>query len=204
MLPVEIVPGLYRWSASHPDWKPDAVSGSGDDWEQAVGCVLYEVPDTIVLIDPLIPVEDRDRFLQWLDDRVAGRAVSVLTTIHWHSRDREELAARYAASGSRAWNAVPAGVEPKPIRGGGETMFWLPAAAALVAGDRLLGDSQGGVRVCPESWLSRVRVDRAGLAHLMEPLLELPIERLLVSHGESVLHDGRAALARALAEAQPG
>ena len=42
-------------------------------------------------------------------------------------------------------------------------------------------------------------VDRAGLARLMRPLLELPIERVLVSHGEPVLRDGRAALARALA-----
>ena len=59
----------------------------------------------------------------------------------------------------------------------------------------------GEVAVCPESWLGGVQVDRAGLAHLMGSLLELPVELLLVSHGEPVLHDGRAALARALKEA---
>jgi hypothetical protein len=32
----------------------------------------------------------------------------------------------------------------------------------------------------------------------LEPLLELPIERILVSHGEPVLTGGRDALARAL------
>jgi hypothetical protein len=199
--PAEIASGLFRWTANHPDWKPDAEPGSGDDWAQMVGCVLFEASDTLVLIDPLIPSEGSEEFLSWLDDRVAGRPVSVLTTIHWHARDRKTLAKRYEANTTRAWNVVPRGVQPKPLRGGGETMFWLPALATLVPGDRLLGDSDGGLRVCPESWLSRVQVDRPGLARLMEPLLELPIERLLVSHGEPVLLDGRAALARALAEA---
>jgi hypothetical protein len=32
----------------------------------------------------------------------------------------------------------------------------------------------------------------------MRPLLDLPIEMVLVSHGEPVLSDGRHALARAL------
>lgn len=202
MAPTEIAPGLFRWTAPHPDWKPDATPGSGEDWGQMVGCVLFEASDALVLIDPLLPSEDRDQFLHWLDDRVAGRPVSVLTTIHWHARDREMLAEHYAANTTRAWNMVPRGVEPKPIRGGGETMFWIPTVAALVSGDRLLGDSEGGLRVCPESWLSRVQVDRQGLAGLMAPLLELPIERVLVSHGEPVLSDGRAVLARAIREAQ--
>ena len=41
------------------------------------------------------------------------------------------------------------------------------------------------------------------VAALMRPLLELPIERVLVSHGEPVLHGGHTALARAIAEAEP-
>ncbi len=163
-----------------------------------VGCVLYEVGGTVVLIDPLIPSEERPAFLSWLDRRVAGRPVSVLTTIRWHRRDREELAERYRENTSRAWNAVPPGVRPRPLRGAGETMFWLLGVAALVAGDRLVGAPNGGLQLCPQDWLADVRVDRAGLADLLGPLLELPIERVLVSHGEPVLHDGRAALAHAL------
>jgi hypothetical protein len=200
--PAEIASGLFRWTALHPDWKPDAEPGSGDDWEQRVGCVLFDAPDTLVLIDPLVPSGDSEQFLSWLDERVAGRPVSVLTTIHWHARDRETLAKRYAANTTRAWNVVPRGVQPKPIRGGGETMYWLASVATLVPGDRLLGDSAGGLRVCTESWLVRVHSTPPALARLMEPLLELPIERVLVSHGEPVLVDGRAALARALAEAR--
>jgi hypothetical protein len=38
----------------------------------------------------------------------------------------------------------------------------------------------------------------------MLPLLDLPIERVIVSHGAPALHDGRAALARAISEARTG
>ncbi len=164
--------------------------------------MLYEAPGAVTLFDPLLPSDGREQLLAELDAVVATRPVSVLTTIHWHHRDRELLAARYAQNTTRAWNAVPAGVEPKPLRGAGETLYWLPGVAALVTGDRLLGDGRGGATVCPESWLDDVRVDRAGLAHLMRALLELPIERLLVSHGDPVLRDGRLALARAIREAE--
>ncbi len=201
MLPAEIAPGLLRWTAPHPEWTPGAPADSPGDWEELVGSVLYELPDVSVLIDPLLPRDGRDRFLEWLDARLAGRPVSILTTVRFHRRDRELLAARYS-SGGHAWNAVPRGVSPRPLRGAGETLYWLPAAATLVAGDRLLG-AEEGLRLCPESWLTEVSVDRAGLARLMRPLLELPIERVLVSHGQPVLREGRAALARALARAAP-
>jgi hypothetical protein len=167
-----------------------------------VGSVLYELPDIVVLIDPLLPAEGRQSFLQWLDERVAGRPVTILTTIHWHRRDRRELAERYRANTTRAWNYVPLDVEQRPLRGAGETLFWLPMPATLIAGDRLIGAEGGGVSVCPESWLEQVRVDCAGLADLLRPLLGLPIERVLVSHGEPVLHGGRAELARALSGAE--
>jgi hypothetical protein len=202
MPPSEIVPGLFRWTAPHPDWDPRAAPGSSDDWPRDVGSVLYEASDTVVLIDPLLPAEDRREYLRWLDALIDARPVSILTTIHWHRRDREELAERYAANTSRAWNAVPPGVTPRPLRGAGETMFWLPAVASLVAGDRLLGAADGELKVCPQSWLSRVHVNRSGLIELLRPLLELPIERVLVSHGEPVLHDGSAALVRAIADAK--
>jgi len=202
MPPVEIVPGLLRWTAPHPDWNPQAAPGSAGDWGPDVGSVLYETSDTVVLVDPLLPSTDRVGFLGWLDERIAARPVSILTTIRWHRRDREELAERYEATTSRAWNAVPPGVKPRPLRGAGETMFWLPAAATLVPGDRLLGAPDGRLRVCPQSWLSQVHVNRAGLVELLRSLLELPIERVLVSHGEPVLRGGSAALVRALAEAE--
>jgi hypothetical protein len=198
---VEIAPGLLRWTAPHPDWKP-APAGSAEDWGPLVGSVLYEQPYVVTLIDPLLATQGREGFLRWLDGRVAARPVSILTTIHWHRRDREELAERYRPNTTRTWNAVPAGVTPRPLRGAGETVYWLPALATLVAGDRLIFTEDEGLQLCPQSWLEDVHVNRPGLADLLAPLLELPIERVLVSHGEPVLHDGRAALARAIADAR--
>jgi hypothetical protein len=146
--------------------------------------------------------QTRSEFLAWLDERARERAVTILTTIRFHRRDRDALAERYRASTSQAWNWIPPGVTAWPLRGARETVYWLPGVAALVVGDSLLG-ADGGVRLCPESWLADARVDRKGLAARMRPLLELPIERLLLSHGEPVLRAGRAALARAVAQAAP-
>jgi hypothetical protein len=199
---VQLTPGLFRWEAAHPDWQPEAQPGSSADWPRMVGSVLYQAAGAATLIDPLLPGEDGTAFLSWLDGQVRDRPVSILTTTRWHRRDREELAERYRGRSNRAWNAVPEGVVPKPLRGASETVFWLPDAAALVFGDSLLGVDGGSVEVCPESWLDDVPVDRAGLAGLMGALIELPVELLLVSHGSPVLRDGRAELAHALRRAR--
>ncbi len=207
MDPAEIAPGLFRWEAAHPEWEPQ------EDWPQMVGCVLYELEERAVLIDPLIPAEGREPFLAWLDARLEGRQVSILTTVRWHRRDRDELARRYVPerrddpagrSGSPAWNEIPQGVSGRWLKGAGEIVFWLPGAGALVPGDSLLGAGEGRLAVCPDSWLEDVSVDRRGLATLLAALLELPLERVLVSHGEPVLQDGRRALAHAVEEAESG
>ncbi|MGH2980480.1 MAG: hypothetical protein ACRDKV_00355 [Solirubrobacterales bacterium] len=197
----EIRPGLYRWTAAHPEWSPGAAAGSPADWPQEVGCVLVEGPEATVLIDPLLPA-DRDSFLDMLDERVQGRGlpVSVLTTIGFHRRDRDQLVRRYEASTSRAKRNLPAGVESLPVRHAGETMFWLAEHRTLVSGDRIIGAPGGGLQLCPESWLGYLphRMTAAGLRRALRPLLELPVERVLVSHGEPVLSDGRSAIAAAL------
>ena len=157
------------------------------------------------MIDPLVPDgAEGQRLLEALDRLIEehGRPVAVLTTIKFHRRSRDRLAARYGASTSRARDRLPDGIEATPIPGAGETMFWLPEPRALVPGDRLIGDGSGGLRVCPESWL-RYLPSGIGVAELRErlrPLLELPIETVLVSHGEPVLSGGRSALAASIAE----
>jgi hypothetical protein len=79
-------------------------------------------------------------------------------------------------------------------------MFWLAEHRALVPGDRLLGAPGGGLRLPPQSWLGYLPrpMTVTQLAEALRPLLELPIERVLVSHGEPVLSGGRDALAKAL------
>jgi hypothetical protein len=57
----------------------------------------------------------------------------------------------------------------------------------------------GPLRICPDSWIGKP--GRAGVRAALSPLLDLPIELVLVSRGEPVLARGRAALASALAQA---
>jgi glyoxylase-like metal-dependent hydrolase (beta-lactamase superfamily II) len=183
----EVAPGLWRWTGLHPEWKP------GEDWDQEVGCVYFEGRDAVVLVDPLAPPEDEERFWAALDRDVerAGKPVRVLLTISWHGRSAEAVAKRYGAATD---GPLPSGVEAHAVPAGEETAYWLPAHGALVFGDAVLG-AEDGVRLCPESWLDGTL---AQLRDELRPLLDLPVERLLVSHGEPVLADGRAALQRAL------
>jgi hypothetical protein len=196
----EIEKGLWRWTAPHPEWRAGARPESPADWPRDVGCVLCRLPRAIVLIDPLLPPQRND-FLHELDPLVRQPSLRVfaLTTIGFHRRSRAELIERYQASTSRARRALPREVEPLPIRGAGETMFWFPDHAALVPGDRLLGAPGGGLRLCPESWLGYLSsgMTLPTLRERLLPLLELPVERVLVSHGAPVLSDGRSAIAEA-------
>lgn len=184
---LEIAPGLWRWTAPHPDWTEDA------DWPREVGCVYYEAPDAIALIDPLVPPE-RERFFKALDADVArlGRPVAIVLTVSWHDRDAAELTERYEARRG----APPGGVVEFPFPEVDETVYWIPEHLALVVGDTLLGDDADGLSLCPESWIDGA--SRDDVRRSLQRLLELPVERVLTSHGEPVLSDGHTVLERAL------
>jgi len=205
----EIAPGLWRWTGFH------------DEWKQDVGSVYLEAPDAICLIDPLVPADDRERFFKALDRDVerAGLPVHVLVTLFWHARNTKELAERYDAevwAPSRARQAVerragrarafrpgddlPGGVEAYPTARSNEAVFYLPAHRALVAGDVILGGPgpNSEPRLCPASWLPG-DVGQEELRESLQPLLQLDVERMLVSHGEPVLERGGEALAALLA-----
>jgi glyoxylase-like metal-dependent hydrolase (beta-lactamase superfamily II) len=206
----EIASGLWRWTAYHEEWKED------------VGSVYVETDDGAVVIDPLVPQgppDVREHFLRSLDrdvERTEGR-VHVLVTVFWHVRSVAEVAARYDA---RVWaptsgraaierrvgkvtdtfrpgDPLPGGIDAFKTARAAEVVLWLPQHGALVPGDVLLGDGQGGLRLCPASWLPEKKT-LADLAESLRPLLELPVERVLVSHGEPVLEDARAKLAAAI------
>ena len=198
---VELRPGLYRWEARHPEATPSPVPDSPADWGPNVGSVAYAAPEALVLVDPLVP-EDRSDLQAAIDDLVEqhGLPVVILTTLQFHRRSRSELVRRYSASTSRAKKSLPKGVETVRIRGAGETMVWLPEHRALIPGDRLLGDERGGLRLCPDSWLRYLPsgMQQAELRAALRPLLDLPVEMVLVSHGAPVLSGGSDAVARAL------
>jgi hypothetical protein len=198
----ELRPGLWRWTARHPDAEDDPEPGSPDDWPPDVGCVACAAPGALVVVDPLVPGGEEEPFFARMDELVAahGPRVAVLTTLQFHRRSRAAFVERYGASTSRAKAALPDGVRTVPIRGAGEVMVWLEAHRALVPGDRLLGDDAGGLRLCPPSWLRYLSsgMTTAQLRAALVPLLDLDAEMVLVSHGEPVLREGAAAIARAL------
>jgi hypothetical protein len=188
----ELARGLWRWTARHPDWGPPKEEDDPADWAPDVGCVAYETADALVLIDPLVVDGD----FQKLDELAASKTrVAILTTVKWHERSGAELTKRYDAS-----SEPPGEVVPIDIPGAGETIFWIPEHRALIPGDRILGDRPPGLRMCPESWLRHLGgYTQADLREaLRDQLFELPIEVVLVSHGEPVLADGRRELERAL------
>ena len=212
---MEVAPGLWRWTAPHPDWTPES-----EGWGRDVGCLYLEAPDALVLFDPLAPdgADERERF--W---RALARDVDrlgpphVLITVFWHARSAAEVHERY--KDSHVWahesaqeeigkrvrftdtfsfgDKLPGGVVPIDALRADEVIYWLPDQAALVTGDVILGDRDGGLRVCPDSWLPD-GTDAREFRGALRALLDLPIERVIVSHGEPVLRDGREALARAL------
>lgn len=179
----ELAPGLWRWTAWH------------EEWREHVGCVYAERDGVVVLIDPLVPPEDAERFHRALDrDVERAREVHILLTSPWHARSADELAARHGAQILAAPSrGLPPGIEAFPTANDEEVAYWLPEHRALVFGDVVVG----GPELCPESWLPD-GVGHAELAVSLRPLLALPVERLLVSHGEPVLAGGREALAAIL------
>jgi Metallo-beta-lactamase superfamily len=196
----ELRPGLWRWVTFHPEWRQD------------VGSVAYDGADDLVLIDPLLASDDA---LDGLVKRV-GKPVTVLVTVYWHTRSADLLARRHGArvlapsrgkaavrrrapatEPFRIGDALPAGVVAFPTARSSEAVYWIPRHRAVVPGDVLLGAEGGGLRMCPRSWLPE-SATLDGLASSLRPLLELAVSRVLVSHGEPVLRNGRAALERAL------
>lgn len=202
MEPHELIRGLWRWTAPHHDWQPGA-PGSPHDWPREVGCALFQTSSSALFIDPLLPV-DTKAFWHWADDRCRGRAVAVLTTIGFHARSREAVIERYGAASYGpdidVEQILPGGVQTFAIAPLGEMVVWIAAQRTLVTGDVIVGASSGGLRLCPESWLDYApsATTSAEVREHLRGLLELPIERVLVAHGEPVLEHGHAALARAL------
>jgi glyoxylase-like metal-dependent hydrolase (beta-lactamase superfamily II) len=189
----ELAPGLWRWTAPHPVWTP----ADADDWARDVGCVYAEVDGALVLVDPLVPLDtdEGDRFWRALDRDVERLgAPLILTTVSDHVRSGPEIAERYGPP-TRSADAI-AGLREIPTVRFEEVVVWLEPQRALVAGDVLLGDESGGVAVCPADWCEGL--DYGAVRDSLRPLLDLPVELVLVSHGEPVLSGGRAALAAAL------
>jgi glyoxylase-like metal-dependent hydrolase (beta-lactamase superfamily II) len=195
----ELLPGLWTWTARHPEWlTPD------DGWGPDVRSYALDTASTLVLIDPLSPPAP-------VDGLAAGKEVAVLLTVYAHERSAAECVERLGArvlapakslddlstpaTGYAVGDTLPGGVEARTGFWPNEATLWLPEQRALVTGDVLLGER--GLSIPPDDWLEDAATPeqvREGL----RPLLDLPVELVLPTHGEPVLADARAQLAAAL------
>jgi hypothetical protein len=197
----ELAPGLWRWTARSPDWSP------GMSWEPEVSCFYAETGEATVLVDPLVPEDEAERFWSALDRDVERRKlrVAVLLTQAAHARSAGEVAQRYGGGvwghegarpkvGDAPFTAVEHGDElPGGVRalrfdqepGGSGTPLFLPSHGALAVGDVFIS-IDGELRV----WWGDKHENGDWYAERLLPSLrrwlELPIERLLIAHGPQV------------------
>jgi hypothetical protein len=195
----DVAPGLWIWRIEHPDWRP------GVDWDRLVTSTCVETGGEVAVLDGLAPPDDADEIWERLDGKPPTVAVVLKPD---HVRDVDVFVNLFGARGYGPWlfwrgnipktqlQAIEPGSElPGGLvalydgRGRNETPIWLPEQQTIVFADALT-ERGGELRVWGTPWHDE-RVLPA-----LEKLLELPFERVIVSHGEPV-HD-RAAFERAL------
>jgi glyoxylase-like metal-dependent hydrolase (beta-lactamase superfamily II) len=218
----EVETGIWHWEARHPDWagpenealRQRLAAMSETPNEAARGIVssyAIKTDERLLLFDPLaVPSE--------IEELVVGSDAVVVLTSPWHERDARSLVERFGApvftpspdegtpdlawlvGGDRsdahpyaAGDRLPVEVEAFPGRLPNDVVLWIESRRAVIAGDTLVDFGQG--LEIPVEWLPR-GVAREQIAEGLRPLLELPVEVVLATHGGPT---GKAALERALA-----
>jgi hypothetical protein len=187
----DVTPGLWLWRLEHPDWSPEV------DWEPLVTSTCVASGGEVAVLDPLASAGDVTDVWERLDTQPPTLAVVLKPD---HVRDVDLVVRRYDARAfgpSLFWPHDVPETELEPIepgselpgglvalydgRGRNETPLWLPEQRTLVFADALTAPN-GELRVWATPW----HEDRALPAR--RALLDLPFERVIVSHGEP-LHD---------------
>jgi hypothetical protein len=186
---VDVAPGLWLWRVEHPAWRP------GFDWEQLVTSTCVESGGETLVLDPLAPSHDATDV--W--DRLDGRPPTTIVILKPdHVRDVDLFVRRYGARpfGPRLFwrddipeteldpiepgSALPGGlVALYDGRGRDETPVWLPEQRAIVFADALTAPG-GELRVWATPWHEQCAFPA------LRDLLDLPVEHMIVAHGEPV------------------
>jgi len=181
----DLAPGLWIWRLSYPDWH------EGAGWPEVVTSTCVESGGEVAVLDPLAPPEGSEVW-QRLEAKPPTMAVVLKPD---HVRDVDLIVSRYGARAFGPWlferQNIPQ-TELEPIepgselpgglralhdgRGRNETPLWLPEQRTLVFADALIG-AEGGLLIWDTPHLERARP-------ALRELLELPFERVIVSHGE--------------------
>jgi hypothetical protein len=165
----ELSGGLWTWTGHHPEWK------KGEEWGPEVRSYALEGDDSLILFDPISPPEELTR----------GRNVEIVLTANWHGRSASDLGAPLRR------DDLPMAVNAQPAFFPDERTLWIPAHNALVVGDSLPGGE-----AAPDDWLGTST--REDYNAKLRPLLDLPVELLLPTHGDPITEDAHDALKRAL------
>jgi hypothetical protein len=215
----EVQPGLWHWQAPHPDWTPQ------ERWPREVSSYAIDDGERLLLIDPLtVPDElidlagDREpvvvltqpwheRDAQLLVARLgapvyspppdtADDLIRKFGITEEQAGDGSPDLAWLAAEGGEAhWLApgdrLPFGIEAFAGREDNDLQLWIEDRRAVVLGDTVV-DFGGGFGL--NEWL-KGGVTHAEIRNRLRPLLDLPVELVLPTHGAPT---DRAALERAL------
>jgi glyoxylase-like metal-dependent hydrolase (beta-lactamase superfamily II) len=218
----EVVAGVWHWESLHPEWAgpenetlrrrlattPEA---QNDAARGVVSSYAVDDGERLLLVDPLaVPRE--------IEELAAGRERMVVLTCPWHERDARSLAQRLGApvvtpapdegSPDLAWlldcdgsdahlysagDQLPIGARAFPGRLPNDLVLLIESRRAAIAGDTLVDLGQG--LEIPAEWLPE-GVGCEQVSEGLRPLLELPVDVVLATHGGPT---DRAALERALA-----
>jgi glyoxylase-like metal-dependent hydrolase (beta-lactamase superfamily II) len=196
----ELQRGLWWWEAVHPEWNPE--DAATEDWGPEVSSYAIDDGERLLLIDPTTPPSP-------VDELAANRDVVIVLTCAWHARDARKLAERFDASvfspphdhpgedpldaqSFAAGDRLPVGVEAFPGMEPNDLVLWIESRRAIVAGDTLIDRGRGFE--FPADWANK-GVPPEQILETLRPLLELPVELVLPTHGAPT---DRAALERTL------
>ena len=196
----EVRSGVWHWEARHPEWN------DRQWWGPEVSSYAIDDGARLVLFDPLLPPAEIDKLAE-------ERDTAIVLTCPWHRRDAEALATRYdvplyvpppdahdpsPVDGTvfREGDRLPVGVEAFRGMEPNDLVLWVESHGALVAGDTLQ-DRGDGLQFLGELTNNvPAGFDTKQILQAMQPLLALPVEIVLLTHGAPA---DRAALERALA-----
>lgn len=197
----DLAPGLWIWRARHPFWTDEA------DWQPVVTSTFVESGGERLVIDPLSPALDAIGLWRRLD---ATPPTAAVVTMPDHVRDVDLFIRKYRAKGFGpmfffpddmprsqlepifADSKLPAGgIALFDARGRLETPIWLPEQKVIVFGDAFT-ERNGELMV----WISRWHEKREVPA--LRAMLELPFERIVISHCDEEPVHSRAEFERAI------
>ena len=201
----EILPGLFHWTAAHPKIHIEVSS--------------YYLPESGVLLDPLLPAEG----LEWFRGR-EPRHVFLTNRHHYRHSDRfaeafgcpiwcnaeglHEFTRGEKVQPFRMGDLLPGGIESHEVGVlcPDETALRIPLDAGVLAvADGVVRDGDGPLSFVPDPLLGEEpeRI-KQGLRAAWARLLALDFDHLLLAHGEPWIGGAREALRRFAEGGTPG